>query len=124
MKLLSIELFGQYKGLKDQAFDFSTVKGDVAVLIGANGSGKSQVMELIAEVFAFLERRQRQDFRVRAPLGYDFRVTYEMASSRYDGLRRFAVDTRDGLRIAVHQLADQPRDDVAQPAQGVWSESL
>lgn len=122
MKLLSIELFGQYKGLKDQAFDFSTVKGDVAVLIGANGSGKSQVMELIAEVFAFLERRQRQDFRVRAPLGYDFRVTYEMASSRYDGLRRFAVDTRDGLRIAVHQLADQPRDDVAQPAQGVWSE--
>ena len=39
MKLLSIELFGQYKGLKDQAFDFSSVRGDVAVLIGANGSG-------------------------------------------------------------------------------------
>lgn len=122
MKLLSIELFGQYKGLKDQAFDFSTVQGDVAVLIGANGSGKSQVMELIAEAFAFLERRQRQDFRVRAPLGYDFRVTYEMASSRYEGLRRFAVDTRDRLRIAVHQLADQPHDGVTQPAQGTWSE--
>ena len=55
MKLLSIELFGQYKGLKDQAFDFSMVKGDVAVLIGPNGSGKSQVMELIAEAFAYLE---------------------------------------------------------------------
>lgn len=122
MKLLSIELFGQYKGLKDQAFDFSTVQGDVAVIIGANGSGKSQVIELIAEAFAFLERRQRQDFRVRAPLGYDFRVTYEMASSRYEGLRRFAVDTRDRLRIAVHQFADQPRDGVAQPAQGTWSE--
>lgn len=122
MKLLSIELFGQYKGLKDQTFDFSTVQGDVAVLIGANGSGKSQVMELIAEAFAFLERRQREDFRVRAQLGYDFRVTYEMASSRYDGLRRFAVDTRDGFRIAVHQISDQPRDGVAQPAQGVWSE--
>lgn len=122
MKLVSIELLGQYKGLSDQAFDFSMVKGDVAVLIGANGSGKSQVMELIAEAFAFLERRQRQDFRVRAPLGYDFRVTYEMASSRYEGLRRFAVDTRDGLRISVHQLADQPHGGVAQPAQGVWSE--
>lgn len=52
MKLLSIELFGQYKGLKDQAFDFSD-EGDVAVLIGPNGSGKSQVMELIAEAFAY-----------------------------------------------------------------------
>lgn len=122
MKLLSIELFGQYKGLRDQAFDFSSVNGDVAVLIGANGSGKSQVMELIAEAFAFLERWQRRDFRVRAPLGYDFRVTYEMASSRYDGLRRFAVDTRDGLRISVHQHAYQPHDGVAQLAQGVWSE--
>jgi len=122
MKLLSIELFGQYKGLRDQAFDFSSVRGDVAVLIGANGSGKSQVMELIAEAFAYLERQQRQDFRVRAPLGYDFRVTYEMASSRYEGLRRFAVDTRDRLLIAVHQLADQPHGGVAQPAQGTWSE--
>lgn len=97
MKLLSIELFGQYKGLKDQTFDFSSVKGDVAVLIGANGSGKSQVMELIAEAFAYLERLQRKDFRVRAPLGYDFCVTYEMASSRYVGLRRFVIDTRKDI---------------------------
>lgn len=123
MRLLSIELFGQYKGLKDQAFDFSTVSGDLVVLIGANGSGKSQVMELIAEAFAYLERHQRQDFRVRAPLGYDFRVTYEMASSRYEGLRRFTVDTRDRLRIAVHQLADQSHDGVAERTQVEWSEA-
>lgn len=120
MKLLSIELFGQYKGLKDQAFDFSMLDGAVAVLIGANGSGKSQVMELIAEAFAYLERRQRKDFRVRAPLGYDFRVTYQMASSRYDGVRRFAVDTRHGLRIAVHQLVDAVHNGDAQPVQGTW----
>ena len=50
VRLLSIKLFGEYKGLKDQAFDFSVAGGDVAVLIGMNGSGKSQVMELIAEV--------------------------------------------------------------------------
>ena len=62
MKLLSIELFGKYKGLKDQVFHFSMAKGDVAVLIGANGSGKSQVMELIAESFTFLERVKRKIF--------------------------------------------------------------
>ncbi|WP_066270999.1 AAA family ATPase [Hydrogenophaga palleronii] len=117
MRLLSIELFGQYKGLKDQLFDFSMVEGDVAVLIGANGSGKSQVIELIAEAFAFLERQQRKDFRVRMPLGYDFRVMYEMASSRYEGLRRFGVDTRNGLRVSVHHLVHVVQDGDAQPAQ-------
>lgn len=38
MRLLSIELYGQYKGLRDQTFDFSMAQGDVVVLIGANGS--------------------------------------------------------------------------------------
>lgn len=122
MKLLSIELFGQYKGLKDQAFDFSTVKGDVTVLIGANGSGKSQVMELIAETFTYLERQRRKDFRVRVPLGYDFRVAYEIASSRFEGLRRFVVDTRKGLRIAMHQLVDAFHDGSVQPSQKAWQQ--
>lgn len=120
MKLLSIELFGEYKGLKDQAFDFSMAKGDVAVLIGANGSGKSQVMELIAEAFAYLERQQRKDFRVRAALGYDFCLIYEMASSRYQGVRRFVLDTRNGIHIAVHELADTIHVDNAKPGRRTW----
>jgi predicted ATPase len=112
MKLLSIELFGHYKGLKDQPFDFSVAQGDVAVLIGANGSGKSQVMELIAEAFSYLERLQRKDFKVRLPLGYDFRLAYEMTSSRYEGMRRFVVDTRHGLCISVHELAQETWDEI------------
>lgn len=107
MRLLSIELFGHYKGLKDQLFDFSVAQGDVAVFIGANGSGKSQVMELIAEAFAYLERLQRKDFKVRSSLGYDFRLAYEMTSSRYEGVRRFVADTRHGPCISVHQLAQE-----------------
>lgn len=67
MKLLHFELFGQYKGLANQQFDFSDAPGKVIVLIGLNGSGKSQLMELIAEAFAYLERRKRTDFRVRNP---------------------------------------------------------
>lgn len=120
MRLLSIELFGQYKGLKDQTFDFSMAQGDVVVLIGVNGSGKSQVMELIAEAFTYLERQQRKDFRIRTPLGYDFCVTYEMASSRYQGLRRFVVDTRNGLRIAVHAQVEEIQDDAEQTVQITW----
>lgn len=110
MRLLSIELFGRYKGLKDQAFDFSGVLGDVAVFIGANGSGKSQVMELIAEAFAYLERLQRNDFKVRAPLGYDFRLTYEITSSPHQGLLRFTVDTRGDIHIAIQPPMKKERN--------------
>jgi predicted ATPase len=120
VRLLSIELFGEYKGLKDQAFDFSSAGGDVAVLIGVNGSGKSQVMELIAEIFAYLERKQRPDFRVRESLGYDFRVAYQLASTLFQGSRRYVVDSRGGVEVEVYEsaqdaaLANQP------PAPTVW----
>jgi ABC-type multidrug transport system ATPase subunit len=48
MKLLSLELIGRYKGLADQAFDFSEASGSILAFIGLNGSGKSQLMESIA----------------------------------------------------------------------------
>ncbi|WP_425259247.1 AAA family ATPase [Rubrivivax sp. RP6-9] len=115
MRLLSIELFGEYKGLKNQAFDFSAAGGDVVVLIGMNGSGKSQVMELIAEVFTYLERRQRSDFRVREPLGYEFRVEYQLASALFQGSRRYVVDSRNGLQIEVHETAPDPAADPQTP---------
>ncbi|MDX1302045.1 ATP-binding cassette domain-containing protein [Photobacterium sp.] len=49
MRLLSLSLQEQYKGLKDQAFDFSESQGQVIALIGLNGSGKSPLIELIGE---------------------------------------------------------------------------
>ncbi|MEZ9469343.1 AAA family ATPase [Vibrio lentus] len=78
MKLLSLKLNGQYKGLKDQYFDFSRTQGNIVALIGLNGSGKSQLLEVIAEAFAFLERKQRTDFRVKTPLGFGFELVYQL----------------------------------------------
>lgn len=76
MRLLSLELIGQYKGLKDQYFDFRNTKGNIHALIGLNGSGKSQLLELIAETFAYLERWQREDFVVRTPLPFEVSLKY------------------------------------------------
>lgn len=122
MRLLSIEIFGEYKGLRDQAFDFSAAVGsDVAVLIGANGSGKSQVMEIIAEVFAYLERRQREEFRVRDSLGYDFRVAYQLASSMFSGYRRYIIDTRDGIQVEVYEAVPHSAVATSPPAPTGWS---
>lgn len=76
MRLLSLELIGQYKGLKDQYFDFRNTEGNILALIGLNGSGKSQLLELIAEAFAYLERWQREDFITRTPLPFEVSVQY------------------------------------------------
>lgn len=78
MRLLSLRLDGKYKGLKNQYFDFHRTQGNILALIGLNGSGKSQLLELIAEAFAFLERKQRTDFKVRTPLGFGFELLYQL----------------------------------------------
>ncbi|AYA67566.1 AAA family ATPase [Acinetobacter sp. WCHA55] len=76
MRLLSLELIGQYKGLKDQYFDFRNTEGNILALIGLNGSGKSQLLELIAETFAYLERWQREDFVTRTSLPFGVNIQY------------------------------------------------
>ncbi|PYF79900.1 putative AbiEii toxin of type IV toxin-antitoxin system [Marinomonas alcarazii] len=78
MKLLSFKLSGQYKGLKDQSFDFSHAQGNIIALIGLNGSGKSQLLEVIAESFAFLERFKRDDFLVKTSLRFGFELVYQL----------------------------------------------
>lgn len=65
MKLLSLTIEGEYKGLSNQLLDFSLSKGNIAAFVGLNGSGKSQALELISETFSYLERYKRPDFKVR-----------------------------------------------------------
>ena len=79
MRLLSLTLNGQYKGLKDQTFSFENADDHVIAFIGLNGSGKSQLLELIAECFAYLERLQRHDFKGKGHLGFDFTLSYSMS---------------------------------------------
>jgi predicted ATPase len=80
MKLLSITLDGEqgYKGLTPDTFDFSQSEGRLLAFIGLNGSGKSQLLELIAESFAYLERKQRKDFKTRTPLGFSVTLVYQL----------------------------------------------
>lgn len=78
MKLLSITLDGEYKGLRSDTFDFSQSEGRLLAFIGLNGSGKSQLLELIGETFSYLERYKRHDFKVRRPLGFSVSVIYQI----------------------------------------------
>jgi len=91
MKLLYLDLIGRYKGLADQRFDLSGAPGPIVAFIGMNGSGKSQLMELLAEVITYLERAQRSDFRIRNTLGFQFRIAFEWANRDGGLAKRFTV---------------------------------
>jgi predicted ATPase len=78
VKLLKLSLTGDYKGLSNQTFDFSQTSGNVLAFIGLNGSGKSQLLELIAEVFAYLERKKRRDFKVRNRLPFEVAIEFRI----------------------------------------------
>lgn len=77
MRLNFVALRGQYKGLRDQSFDFGRSEGNIFALIGLNGSGKSQLLELISESFAYLERWQRGEFIADRGLGFGVTLRYE-----------------------------------------------
>lgn len=79
MKLLSITLDGEYKGLRSDTFDFSGSQGRLLAFIGLNGSGKSQLLELIGETFAYIECYKRHDFKTYRPLGFAVSVIYQIS---------------------------------------------
>lgn len=83
MRLVSISLRGEYKGLKDQVFDFHRANEGVIALIGLNGAGKSLLMELLAEAFAYLERYARKDFVTKTPLPFSLVVEFCRAENEY-----------------------------------------
>lgn len=99
MRIISLELSGSYKGLKDQFFDFSYAQDNIFALIGLNGSGKSQLLELIGETFAYLERWQRAEFKTKTSLGFSVAVHYQW-DLRHDNDALLYPDmliTRDGI---------------------------
>ncbi|MFQ2318035.1 AAA family ATPase [Aeromonas caviae] len=83
MRLLSLTLNGKYKGLRDQTFSFDAAQGNIIAFIGLNGSGKSQLLELIAESFGYLERFLRSDFKCRNWFS-DLAIELRYSNQAYD----------------------------------------
>lgn len=107
MQLLNIRIDGAYKGLKDREFDFSYASENILAFVGLNGTGKSQLLELIAEIFSYLHREQRSDFRVRSSLGFAVRVRYRIlgyGSPRL--LEEYEVDIDDNGDVTCNVVID------------------
>lgn len=86
MRLHSLSLNGQFKllsGTPGKPFEvhFSRSSSDRSpiCLVGLNGSGKSSLMELIADAFGYAERLSNGSFQVRADLPYSVTLEYSLA---------------------------------------------
>ena len=108
MRLNRLRIAGSYKGLRDQVFDFSSGSDGILTLVGPNGSGKSQLLELIAEVFGYLERVRRSDFRVRMTLPFEFDLEFEIRPYLDPGqLTTFRVAGDEVGEVRCHVLDEQ-----------------
>jgi len=88
LKLHSIKLTGDYKSLSGseensfylrfkEARDFYTP----ICLVGINGSGKSNLIELIADIFCFADRVFNESYSVRDAFPYGFKLKYSLTES-------------------------------------------
>ena len=74
MKLINFQLLSQYKNLEELNLEFSP-KSPITVLIGNNGSGKTNILEAISHVFSQLYKKEGQfDFLFK--LSYCINGTY------------------------------------------------
>ncbi len=86
MRLESLQLIGQFKNLKgtsDKPFEYSFPPPSAEetglnpiCLVGLNGSGKSNLIELIADIFSYADRYFNKLYLCKDDLGYDFKITY------------------------------------------------
>jgi predicted ATPase len=86
MRLQSIKLIGQFKcisGTEENPFfyAFSPTEEETyqpLVLVGLNGSGKSNLIELISDIFCFSERSFNKQYQLDCELTYKFELRYSL----------------------------------------------
>lgn len=104
MRLLSIKVKGKFKGLRDQVFNFDSADGNIIALIGLNGSGKSQLLELIAETFGYIERSLREDFRTR-DWSEDLSIALQYENEIFDSenvSRTYSITIATNGHVGIH----------------------
>jgi predicted ATPase len=96
-----------YRNLRSFEIDFDELQ-PTTVLLGRNGSGKSNLIEAIVEIFRELERGQPTDFAYEIRytcFGHALRVSCDPAKA----LRRLTIEV-DGQSVSAGRLRDQAHE--------------
>ena len=104
MKLVSLHIIG-YKNLKELTIDFSTANGR-ALIIGTNGSGKSNLIEVLSAIFSACYNQQKTvkpDFKFELVYTFGKGSTFPMSFPIVFGPQKIVISNLSGeLSIAVN----------------------
>lgn len=100
MKLEKLKITSTFKNLKGLQIDFQDKNG-VTVLIGNNGSGKSNILEAISAIFRGLFDRAFNP-------GFSYDLTYDLNGNEIKIVYR---TTADNLTVKVNNEDDRLRDE-------------
>ncbi|MDE1348535.1 AAA family ATPase [Vibrio aestuarianus] len=112
MRLNRIEIIGEYKSIKgteENLFTYTFQKSaggySPLCLVGLNGSGKSNFIELIADIFGYADRYFNAQYHCAEDLPYDFFLDYQI---KVEGELKFVK-----LKCIDSQLKMYFYDDIA-----------
>lgn len=114
MKLIRLEITNTYKGIngtEDKPFVYkfdnsSSPQYSPLCLVGLNGSGKSNFIELIADIFGYADRYFNKQYSCKKDLGYHFEIEYSIKHDAHDYEVKL-VSTYSQLRMFLNR-EDQP----------------
>jgi len=118
LKLHSIKLVGEFKSLKGteehpfylsfaQARDFYTP----ICLVGLNGSGKSNLIELVADILCYADRTYKEYYKSKKDLPYDFELKYGLnIDGQQTPIKLKCRNNQLTLQINVNNSWDSPPD--------------
>jgi len=120
MKLHYLKLFSAFRGLPSgfkiyfKQSDFSDVEVEPICLVGLNGSGKSNVLEVISEIFYYLETYHLSEVSnlksFQTPFGFE--IEYSIPKSSFDMAR---VDWEE-LRLSTETAQEYYRINIVKKA--------
>ncbi|WP_299978645.1 AAA family ATPase [uncultured Pseudoteredinibacter sp.] len=124
MRLNRLEIVGEYKSIRGDrenpfVYDFVDSHSNYSplCLVGLNGSGKSNFIELIADIFGYVDRYYNNQYICKEDLTYDFEIDYSIndagsyrsikiigRNSRLDMFTLVDSVIRDSIQSGYHQL--------------------
>lgn len=140
MRLNRLKLVGRYKsivGTEEQPFIYTFKPNSDGYspicLVGLNGSGKSNFIELIADIFGYADRYFNPQYECSQDLTYDFEIEYQIIGGSVQRtvllkctdsqLNMFYIDGERALSYSNNERDSYPLDQMLKKL-GIFNEVL
>ncbi|MFX0195969.1 MAG: restriction system-associated AAA family ATPase [Candidatus Hodarchaeota archaeon] len=123
MRLLRLKLKGKYRSLNNFDQTFRTAEGPAKSIepicfVGLNGTGKSNVVEALSEIFCYLELicLPYKSVRKKAKTtNLSFEIAYELPADGKKGYRHILISKLDSKEPAFFEVIEGDRHKIESP---------